>query len=58
VLLAARGLRRVGSSQETIADANIKALLRGKARKIQIAALVAGLLLTVIAWMIGSYILC
>jgi hypothetical protein len=50
VLLAARGSRNLGCGEELIDDSKTRSELRNKARMIQIAALVAGLLLAAVAY--------
>jgi hypothetical protein len=52
VLLAARGARMLDWGTELINDSETRSELRNKARSIQVAALVGGLLLTAIAFVI------
>jgi hypothetical protein len=52
--LAARGARNLGSGEEIISDAKTRSELRNKARTIQIAALIAGLLSAAVAYVITT----
>jgi hypothetical protein len=54
VLLAVRGSRNLGSGEKLIDDPKTRSELRNKARRIQIAALIAGLLLAGLAHVITT----